>query len=192
MDQVKQEHTTNLLGLDVVSKTHPRIELRGRLDELNARILLLQVQARENKNDERAVKFETELEDVRDQIATLMSCEVRDIPCPELTLWGLSEQEIHERSHTPAKYYGLGHLLFHPDMGRWPAEINLLRALVRETELCACRAFDDGNGGVTRPDIIKNLNRLSSALYIMIYNYLPAGYDKVIVFGKRADELKKS
>ena len=32
MAEVKQEHTTHLLGAAVVGKTHPRIELRGRLD----------------------------------------------------------------------------------------------------------------------------------------------------------------
>ena len=39
MAEVKQEHTTHLLGAAVVGKTHPRIELRGRLDSLNAAII---------------------------------------------------------------------------------------------------------------------------------------------------------
>ena len=117
-----------------------------------------------------------------------MACEVRDAPCGELSLWGLSEEEIHQRSHYPERYYGLGHILPHPDMGRWAAELNLLRTLVREVELCACRAFAslDGEGGVTRPDFIRVLNRLSSALYILTYRYLPEGYDRVIHFGRKA------
>ncbi|MCR5347666.1 MAG: hypothetical protein K6E38_07805 [Fretibacterium sp.] len=180
----KQEHTTNLLGAAVVSKTHPRIELRGRLDELNARIILLQTQAREAGEEQ----LESNLEELRDKVRDLMACEVRDLPCGELSLWGLSEEEIHQRSHYPERHYGLGHILPHADMGRWAAELNLLRTLVRETELCACRAFakTGDEDGVTRPDFIKVLNRLSSALYILTYKYLPEGYDRVIHFGKKA------
>ena len=179
----KQEHTTNLSGPELVSKTHPRIELRGRLDGLNARIILLQAQAREAGQDSLAA----DLEEARAKIVELMACEVRGTPCGELTLWGLSDEEIHQRSHTPDRYYGLGHILPHMDMGRWAAELNLLRTLVREVELCACRAFTEpGPEGevMTRPDIVKALNRLSSAFYILIYKYLPQSYDKVIQFGK--------
>ena len=183
----KQEHTTNLLGASVVSKTHPRIELRGRLDELNARIILVQTQAREAGQN----SLEADLEELREKVRDLMACEVRDVPCEELSLWGLSEEEIHQRSHYPERYYGLGHILPHADMGRWAAELNLLRTLVREVELCACRAFaspvgECEEGGMTRPDFIKVLNRLSSALYILTYKYLPEGYDRVIHFGRKA------
>ena len=169
----KQEHTTHLLGAEVVGKTHPRIELRGRLDALNARIILTQARAR--AAGER--QLEADLEEVRIKaVREAMMAEVTDAPCGELALWGLTEEDIHQRSHTPARFYGKGHLDLHADMGLWAAEINLLRTLVRETELVACRAFDDGAGGVTRPDIVKMLNRLSSALYILIYNYLPEGF----------------
>ena len=176
------EHLTNLLGAAVVSKTHPRIELRGRFDELNARIILLQTTAHEAG----VTELEKDLEEVRDVITNLMSCEVRDAPCGELSLWGMSGDEIRQRSHTPEEYYGLGHILPHPDMGRWAAEINLLRTLVREAELCACRAFADEEGeSITRPDIVKVLNRLSSAFYILTYKYLPEGYDRTISFARR-------
>ena len=176
------EHLTNLLGTAVVSKTHPRIELRGRFDELNARIILVQTQAQ----DAGLPDLEADLEEVRSKIVELMSCEVRDAPCGEFSLWGLSDEEIRQRSHTPEKYYGLGHILPHPDMGRWAAELNLLRTLVREAELCACRAFAcDAEGNVSRPDIVSALNRLSSALYILTYKYLPDGYDRIISFGRR-------
>ncbi len=178
---MKEEHTTNLLGPELVHKTHPRIELRGRLDELNARIILVQAQAREAG----LPQLEADLGEVRAVVVNLISCEVRDAPCGEITLWGLTEEEIHQRSHTPDRYYGLGHILPHPDMGRWAAEINLLRTLVREVELCACRAFEEADGGVTRPDLVRALNRLSSALYILTYRYLPEGYDRTMHFGKK-------
>lgn len=179
--QVKQEHTTNLLGADVVSKTHPRIELRGRLDELNARVVLLQTLAREGGVPQLA----DELEEVHVCIAGLIASEVRGTPCGELSLWGLSESEIHERSHYTDRFLGMPHIRPHESMGRWAAEINLLRTIVREAELCACRAFDDGEGGVTRPDIVKVLNRLSSALYVLSYRYLPEGFSSFWVFQKK-------
>ncbi|MBQ4419700.1 MAG: ATP:cob(I)alamin adenosyltransferase, partial [Synergistaceae bacterium] len=47
---MKDDSMTNLYGPELVSKTDPRIELRGKLDELNARIILLQTQAGEAKN----------------------------------------------------------------------------------------------------------------------------------------------
>lgn len=176
----KAEHRTSLLAGREVDKTHPRIELRGRLDELNARIILVQIAAREAGN----AALDGELEEVRRCVTALMACEARDAPCGELSLWGLDQEEIHQRSHSPERHYGLAHILPHPDMGRWAAELNLLRTLVRGTELCACRAFDDG-GVMSRPDIVKTLNRLSSALYILTYKYLPEGYDRVIGFTRK-------
>ena len=176
----KQEHTTHLLGAAVVGKTHPRIELRGRLDSLNAAIIRVQVLAREAG----CAQLEGDLEELREKVGELLACEVRDIPCSELTLWGLTDEEIHERSHFPERSYGLGHILPHPDMGRWAAELNVLRTLVREVELCACRAFETDEG-MERPDIVKVLNRLSSALYILTYRYLPEGYDRTIHFARK-------
>ena len=179
MAERKQEHTTHLLGAAVVVKTHPRIELRGRLDSLNAAIIRVQIQAREAG----CAQLEEELEEVRNKVGELLACEVRDVPCSELSLWGLTDEEIHARSHFPEHTYGIGHILPHPDMGRWAAELNQLRTLVREVELCACRSFATENG-MERPDIIKVLNRLSSAFYILTYRYLPEGYDRTIHFAK--------
>lgn len=180
MAEAKQEHTTHLLGAALVGKTHPRIELRGRLDSLNAAIVRVQVLAREAG----CARLEEELEEVRDKVGELLACEVRDVPCSELSLWGLTDEEIHARSHFPEHAYGLGHILPHPDMGRWAAELNVLRTLVREVELSACRAFETEEG-MARPDIVKVLNRLSSALYILTYQYLPKGYDRTIHFARK-------
>ena len=179
MAEGKQEHTTHLLGAAVVGKTHPRIELRGRLDSLNAAIVRVQVGAREAG----CAELEKDLEEAREKIGEILACEVRDVPCSELSLWGLTDEEIHARSHFPEHAYGIGHILPHPDMGRWAAELNLLRTLVREVELCASRAFDSREG-IERPDIIKVLNRLSSAFYILTYKYLPKGYDRTIRFAR--------
>lgn len=173
----KDENMTNLYGAELVNKSDPRIELRGRLDELNARIVLLQAQAGEARN----LQLYTDMDIIHKSLEKLRISEVRGTPCGELELWGFSEDEIHNRSHNPEQYYGLGHIQPHADMGRWAAEINLLRTITREIEVSACRAFSNNE----RPDIIKYLNRLSSAFYILIYKYLPEDYDKVIYFARK-------
>lgn len=165
---------TNLNAHETVSKSDPRIELRGRLDELNARIILLQTHSLNQHLIE-------DLEEVRKVIIGLLKCEVKGENFGELVLWGLHEDEIHTRSHNPAKYYGLEHIMPHRDMKKDAAEINFLRTVVREAELSACRAFGDYDPC----RIIHILNRLSSALYILMYKYLPQSYDKTISFNKQ-------
>ncbi len=153
-------------------KDSARIELRGKLDSLNARIIMCQA---ESDSEE----YIADLEELRAVVNRLQRCEAcAQVFADRMTLWGLDEDEIHTRSHNPAMYYGLGHILPHHEMGRKSAELNLLRTLVRETELCAVRAF--GDDGLR---ICHVLNRLSSALYILTYKYLPEGYDRVIHFG---------
>ena len=50
-----------------------------------------------------------------------------------------------------------------------------LRTAVRETEVAAAEAFHDG-AKYTRGDIIEELNRMSSAMHIMMCRYLAGQY----------------
>ena len=160
---------TSLDGRNFVEKTNPRIILRGRLDSLNAQIILIQCES----NNQKFVKH---LEEFRQVILKLMRCEVTGENFGELSLWGLSENEIHERSHNPEKYYdSKGHVMPHFEMGTEAAKINFLRTLVREIEIISYEAFNENN-------FTHVLNRLSSALYILIYEYLPENYDKFLSF----------
>ena len=154
-------------------KDSARIELRGKLDSLNARIIMSQAESD-------SLEYTADLEELRAVVNRLQRCEAcAQVFADRMTLWGLDEDEIHMRSHNPAKYYGLGHILPHHEMGQRSAELNVLRTLVRETELCAVRAFVDDDS----LRICHVLNRLSSALYILTYKYLPEGYNRVIKFG---------
>ncbi|MDR1649560.1 MAG: hypothetical protein LBR71_04800 [Synergistaceae bacterium] len=173
----KQEHTTSLSGNIIVKKSSPRIEFRGRLDSLDAFVVAIQILAK----CEGFPALVDKLEEIRVKVRDLFSCEVTGKPCEDLSLWGLSSDEIRERSHHPERYFGIGHILPHHTMGIVAATLNTLRTQVREAELSACRAFD-GETSPERPDIIKVLNRLSGAVYILIYSYLPDGYDKTITF----------
>ena len=155
----------------MTDKTSTQIILRGKLDSLNAQIIYMQAGS---NNPE----FIADLEQVREIVRRLQSCEARDeIFDGKLILFGLDEDEIHKRSHNPKNFYGLGHILPAHEMGRLAAGINLLRTLVREIELISCKTFINDELRINHV-----LNRLSSALYIMIYKYLPEGYNKVINF----------
>jgi ethanolamine utilization cobalamin adenosyltransferase len=179
----KQEHTTSLWGDVTVKKSDLRIEFRGRLDSLDAFIVAVQILAKR----EEVPSLIDKLEEVRTKVHEVLSCEVTGRPCGDLSLWGLGSDEIRERSHHPEKYFGIGHILPHHTMGIVAAALNTLRTKVRETELSACRAFEkvekvEKEQAPERPDIIKMLNRLSGAIYILTYAYLPDGYDKTITF----------
>ena len=158
-----------------MTKDSPRIELRGKLDGLNAIIIMLQT-------DSQSPKFIDDLEEVKAVVNRLQHCEA----CGKIfeggfTLRGIDSEELYRRSHNPAEYYGLSHILPHHEMGRESAMMNLLRTLVREAELCAVRTF----GHEDALNICHILNRLSSAVYTLIYEYLPEGYNKVISFGRK-------
>ncbi len=157
------------------SKDSPRIELRGKLDSLNAQIIMLQA----NSDSQ---KFIADLEEVKAVVNRIQRCEA----CGKIfeggfTLRGIDSEELYQRSHNPGKYYGLSHILPHYEMRKESAMMNLLRTLVREAELCAVRTF----GHEDALNICHILNRLSSAVYTLIYEYLPEGYDKVISFGRK-------
>ena len=156
-------------------KTGLRYELRGRLDSLNAQIILLQSHS---SNEE----YIADLEEVRGVVNELQKCEARSQSFTgKMILWGLDEDEIHTRSHNPDKFYELGHILPHREMKHEAAEINFLRTLVREVELVAYKIFAPEDSFM----IAHVLNRLSSALYILTYKYLPAGYNRMINFHER-------
>ena len=168
----KQETQTLLSKGVLVDKGDPRIGFRGCLDSLSAAVVELQIAGLNVGNGSLA----EELEEVRAKIYEIMSCEVTGKKCEPLTLWGLDADEIRERSHHPARYFGIGHIRPHYTMGVVAAKLNTLRTKVREAELVACRALQD------RIDIVEVLNRLSSAIYVLAYKYLPEGYSETVRF----------
>ena len=150
-------------------KASDRITLRGKLDSLNAQIIFLQTLS--GNHD-----YITDLEEVREIVREFQGCEARSTFCEEFVLWGKTADELHSLSHNPEG----GHILPHSDMKAEAAGLNLLRTFVREVELCAWRVFPDDELGLCHV-----LNRLSSALYVLTYKYLPVGYNYVLTFGKK-------
>jgi ethanolamine utilization cobalamin adenosyltransferase len=163
----KREHETHLHGSTLVPKTDPRIAFRGRLDSLQAQIILAQVQLSRSGNN----ALVEDLGQVLDVLRRILRCEVLGEPLEPFTLMGWSADELREASHHPEKALGVPHFMPEHDMGMEMALLNGLRTEVRETELSACLAFcrdENGDCCCTRDDLVRALNRLSSAVYLMM------------------------
>ncbi len=168
----KPEHMTHLFGNTLVPKDHPRILFRGKLDSLQALIVLDQVLIGEDGNE----KLVADLDDILGILREMMRCDVLDEELINESVIGLTHAELRERSHDPLKFFNIKQMVL-PDrsMGKSYALLNQLRAAIRETEVAAANAFRSGNQ-YTRSDIIEALNRLSSAVHIMMCMYLAGMY----------------
>lgn len=168
----KPEHMTHLYGNVLVVKHHPRILFRGKLDSLQALIVMAQVHIAEGGKQ----KLVDDLGNVLDILREMMRCDVLDEAFRNETIIGLTHAELRERSHDPKKFYGIQQMVL-PDytMGKDYALLNQIRTAVRETEVAAAQAFREGTR-CTRGDIIEELNRLSSAMHIMMCMYLAGQY----------------
>lgn len=147
----KPEHMTQLEGNILVPKTHPRILFRGKLDSLQAQVILLILEEPE---------LQKPLEEILGLLRRMLKNEVLGEPFVFGSLFGKSEQEIREISQLPQKHLGIPHFMPGPQDGLTIARLNCLRTRVREAELLAVDTH--------REDLIKGLNRLSSAVYILM------------------------
>ena len=157
--QEKPEHMTHLDGTTLVPKTHPRIVFRGKMDSLEARLIACRLAAPE---------YDRELGEILTFARKLMRAEVLGEPVEEKKLCGLTEQELRARSHFPQDYYNQPHFMPEAADGPVMAQLNLARCAAREAELAAAAAFIGLHGQVTRGDLIKAMNRLSSAIYLLM------------------------
>lgn len=167
----KPEYMTQLYGKKLVYKNHPRIVFRGVIDSLQSRILLLQAEAAENKQD----KLIKELEEVLLFVRNIMRCEVLEEELPAIRLLGMKDEELREMSHNPVKHFNMKHILPNYSMGRIALGLNALRSSVREAEITAVKAFRKEDA-MEREDLITALNRLSSCVYIMMLKYINGAY----------------
>jgi ethanolamine utilization cobalamin adenosyltransferase len=174
--EVKPEYLTCLAGRRLALKTHNRIRFRGVIDSLEADVI--EAQALASRMGE---EWYTErLGEVLNCLRNILAAEVKETPLPELSLFGLSVEELHTQSHNVQKTFGIAHPVPDYTMGPLAVRLNTLRTRVREGELCAVGAFwvngaDGVSGGrCSREDIIRALNRLSSAVYWLFCRYLSA------------------
>lgn len=166
----KPENMTHLRGNLLVSKQHPRIAFRGRLDSLMAKVICVQLTAAENGKE----KLAQDLEELLGYLRAMLAAEVKDEPLKPIRLLGMDSGEIRRCSHHVKECIGIDHPIPSYRMGRLCAALNELRTQVRETELCAMNAFAQ-EAPDARLDIIEGLNRLSSCVYILFCR-TAAGY----------------
>ena len=155
----KPEHMTHLNAEVLVSKSHPRILFRGKLDTLEAELILCQLAADH---------LHAPVGEILALARQLIRCDVLEEPVPEQKLCGLTAEEIRRRSHFPQDYYGQPHYMPEASDGIVIARLNRGRCIAREAELAAVSAFCDREGNPTRIDILQALNRMSSMLYLLM------------------------
>lgn len=163
----KPEEMTHLRGNLLVKKSSPRIAFRGKLDSLEAAIL--EAQALAHRQNAPAVR--DGLGEVLEQVHLVLGAEVKDQPLEEVPILGMDQARLRQVSHNVKGAFGIDHPIPSWEMGELALRLNTLRTQVRETELAAAVAFE-APGETPRPDIIRALNRLSSAVYILFCKLL--------------------
>ena len=155
----KPEHMTHLNGEVLVPKTNPRIRFRGKMDTLEAELILCQLVPGAP---------EGALGEILDLSRKILRCDVLEEPLRQDTLCGLTQEEQRGRSHMPQDYYGQPHFMPQASDGSVIAGLNRARCFAREAELAAVEAFSNRDGNLIREDIPKALNRMSSMLYLLM------------------------
>ena len=155
----KPEHMTHLDAQILVPKNHPRILFRGKMDTLEAELILCQLAAE---------RLAAPVGEILALARRLIRCDVLNEPVPEGKLCGLTGDEQRRRSHFPQDYYGQPHFMPGVGDGDVIARLNRARCAAREAELAGVTAFCDREGNPTRPDILRSVNRMSSMLYLLM------------------------
>jgi ethanolamine utilization cobalamin adenosyltransferase len=172
--EVKPEYMTHLAGNRLVPKTHDRIRFRGIIDSLEAEVM----EAQRLASDLGEEWYCQRMGEVLNCLRNILAAEVKETPLPELSLFGLSAEELHRQSHDVRGAFGMGHPVPDYTMGPLAVRLNTLRTRIREGEILAVRTFwvnkaEGAPGGrCGREDIIRGMNRLSSALYWLFCRYL--------------------
>jgi len=165
----KPEHMTHLRGNVLVDKSAAVIRLRGKIDSLTAEIVLLQTGLG-------PTGLLSDLDELLDLLRRLMRAEVTQSPLGGYSLMGLDENELRRHSHQCRTIYGVPamHSPSRQD-GAVFAQLNLLRAHAREAELAAAQALRDG---MLDRELLVCLNRISSALHVMMCREMSGYYAK--------------
>jgi ethanolamine utilization protein EutL len=164
----KPEHLTHLVDdQSLVPKTHPRMDLRGKLDLLEGHLLDAQVAAHADANRD----LVGELEEVLELTRRLVGAEVTGRALGEWTLGGMTPDRIRWASHHTMDLYKVPFMYPSIRHGAPVAKLYLARAMAREAERALCHALPD------RADLLVALNRMSSYLYVLTCKLAGGRYD---------------
>lgn len=171
----KPETWTELEAGKLVPKDHPRIRFRGQIDLLQARVVLAQA-ILESRGAE--PKLIGDLQNILDFLRQLVRSEVLDEPLPDERILGLTPEELRAQSHDPKTYFGVEWMqLPQGSMGVPYALMNELRAQARVAETFAVAAFQ-GRVTPAQEQVLRAMNRLSSAFHILMCRLLAGRYGK--------------
>ncbi len=172
----KPDTMTHLDKDTLVPKNNSRLKLRGKLDTIISYTVLLQ---NEFDPDDKYPVLNRYLADIRSYLGNILKAEVTGEELPPVSIGDMDEEVIHAISHNPLKYLGHDHIVPCKEHGVRVARLNYLRALVREAEVIAADLFIDELFRVSRQDLMKGLNRSSSAIYVLMMMTLMAEKGKV-------------
>lgn len=150
---------THLDADTMVHKSHPRIELRGRMDTLISTAVVVQTQF-DTKNRLPEL-LRTGLADVKNWMWQMLCAEASGQPMPAVQVCGMSPNTIRAVSLDPVKFLGQGHVVPDAGLGQNVALLNWLRAQTRELEVLLAKTGE-------RDDLLEAANRLSTAVYVLV------------------------
>jgi ethanolamine utilization cobalamin adenosyltransferase len=163
----KPQETTSLNNDVLVKKDDPRIAFRGLLDGVMADICFCAALAfKEGKTG-----LCGRLSDLNECCKAVMSAHVKGTEPVMQTIGGRDLDTLHKMSHDPGKYFGCGHFLPEPDKGLSLSYLNVVRTRIRDAERALVTASCDGEN----EGILRAMNRLSSAAYVMMCEANTAG-----------------
>lgn len=182
----KPEHMTSAYGAeDLVPKNDPVIRFRGALDHAEAEVILTQAilqkerDLQEGKPSAYTEELISHLQELLCTLRKIMTCEYSGEELKLDRLFGLTLDELQERSHNAKSYYGVA-TMTRPDFtyGETYARLNLIRTELRLVEAAAVELFcgegasDGSTAEPARPDLLHVLNRLSSGVHCLMCRYL--------------------
>ena len=160
----KPEHMTQVDAEHFAPKNTPRIRFRGKMDSVHGLTQLTAARARSFRLDELARHLDTLAAFCRE----IVSAEYNEREVAEIQLAGLDAAALRYATHHPQEVLGIPHLTPGPTDHEILHWLNYLRTQVREAELTALDAFaPPPDYKPTRLDLIRALNRLSSAVYYL-------------------------
>ncbi len=142
-----------------VPKNHPAVTMRGKLDTMLSQIVLVQTQF--DPKDRRPAFLKQCLQDLHAWVMLTLQGEVTGQSVCPAGMGGMDVPTLYTISREPKKYLGIDHLVAQGDMGGNVALLNWLRASVREVEVVAVSCSRN-------MDVLCSLNRLSSAIYVLM------------------------
>lgn len=164
----KASSMTHLGQHQLVAKNDAKLRVQGKLESAVAQVGLVSAQAKANPqtNNDFIARY---LRDLRVLLIGLLSAiKSSEVFSQKLILADLNEEAIDKIAKNPLKYIGLDHFCSDGSQGVVVAQLDVLRTHIREVELEAAAVYMTHDFKVVRQDIMKTLNTLSHAVYVLM------------------------